>query len=179
MTEKSFSTTALVLKRQAIGETDRLVTLLTDKRGKITCLAKGVRKIKSSQRAYLEPGNLIKAFLIHTKSLPLLTQSTLIDDLAKLRSNLVKIRQITQLLEIIDRLFVEEEIDLELFKKILHIRGDLMQAHCSKKQIKKNIAQLLIQLGYQDPAATKHQSILDYVAELSDRKMYSFDFLKI
>ncbi|HOI05010.1 MAG TPA: DNA repair protein RecO, partial [Candidatus Woesebacteria bacterium] len=77
---RTFSSQAIVLKRRAMGETDRLLTLLTQDRGKLVVLAKGARRLTSSNRANLEPGNLIQAFFIETKSLTLLTQSRLLFD---------------------------------------------------------------------------------------------------
>jgi DNA repair protein RecO (recombination protein O) len=84
----SFTTTAIVLKRVSVGETDRIVNLLTQDFGKISVVAKGVRKMSSSKRASLEPGNIIRAFCIQTKSLPILTQATLIDDCSEMKKDL-------------------------------------------------------------------------------------------
>ena len=55
MTTKSITTEAIVLKRRNSGEVDRLVTLITQDKGKLQCIAKGVRKMTSSKRAFLEP----------------------------------------------------------------------------------------------------------------------------
>ncbi|MGD9129059.1 MAG: DNA repair protein RecO [Candidatus Woesebacteria bacterium] len=179
MPQKSFSTAAIVLKRKNIGETDRLVTVLTEKKGRLMAIAKGVRKINSSKRAYLEPGNLVKAFFIKTKSLPLLTQAELISDSAKLRKNLNKIRQLSQLLEIFDQLFVEEEIETNLFEKSLKLRELLLAEQFSIQDFKNNLSGLIVQLGYQDPQETKYKSILDYVSMITERKCKSFDYLTV
>ena len=103
---RSSITQAIVLKRINSGETDRLVTLLCQDSGKTLCVAKGVRKLKSSNRANLEPGNLVKVFLVETKGLPLLTQSQLLRDAAPVRRSLTGIRQLTEVLEIFVLLFV-------------------------------------------------------------------------
>ena len=80
MSHHSSSTDAIVLKRTSVGESDRIVTLLTPEQGKLTCVAKGVRKLTSSQRAYLEPGNLVSIYLIETTGMPILTQTKLKND---------------------------------------------------------------------------------------------------
>lgn len=177
MPEKSFVTPAIVLNRKDIGESDRIVILLTEKKGKLACIAKGVRKIKSSKRAYLEPGNLIKAFLVNTKSMPLLTQATLINDASAAKKDLKAIRQLIQILEIFDQLFVEEELEANLFKQILQIRQLVLQQALASK-IQTALNNLIVSLGYQNPKDSKYQSISDYVAALSDRKMKSFTYLK-
>jgi DNA repair protein RecO len=180
---RSFSTQAIVLKRRASGETDRLLTLLTESRGKLLVVAKGVRRLSSSNRANLEPGNLIQAFCIKTKGLSLLTQSRLLFDTSKIYQNLAqpdalkKISHIQQILEIFDRLFVEEFIDEGSFDLALKIEKLVLKNGNQAAKIKQSLNQLLILLGYQDIKDTKHQNIQDYVAEISEQKMKSFDFL--
>lgn len=167
---------ALVVKRSNVGETDRVVTLLTQDEGKIIVIAKGVRKMSSSKRAALEPGNLVKTLLIKTKSWPLLTQATVIEDTAPIRSNLVQIRQLTQLLEIVDKLFVEEEIEPAVFDLVLKIRAKIIAGN--KINLKKDLATLVEWLGFQNLSETNHESLLDYIAEITGQKMRSFEFLR-
>jgi len=180
---RSFSSQAIVLKRRAMGETDRLLTLLTQDRGKLVVLAKGARRLNSSNRANLEPGNLIQAFCIETKGLALLTQSRLLFDTSRIYQNLSqqlalkKISHIQQILEIFDRLFVEEFIDEGSFALAKEIEKLVLCDNNQAVKIKKLLNQLLILLGYQDIKDTKHQNIQDYVAEISEQKMKSFDFL--
>ena len=66
---KNFNVNGIILKRNKVGETDRVVTLLTQDYGKLVAVAKGVRKLTSSKRAALEPGNLVRAYFVKTKSL--------------------------------------------------------------------------------------------------------------
>ena len=63
---------ALVLKSKPLKEGDLLVTILTKQEGKLVLLAKGVRKINSKRRCFLESGNLIKAQIIPSRHLPIL-----------------------------------------------------------------------------------------------------------
>lgn len=175
---KSFTAQGLILKRSNVGEADRIVTLLTDEYGKMVCVAKGVRKINSSKRASLEPGNIIKAFFIRTKSLPLLTQAVLIDNSSQAKESLPKIRQLTQILEIFDKLCVEEEIEPEIYQIALKIL-DQISHQPSPNKIKGLLRQFLKLMGYQDPQLTAHQTIMDYVQEISEQKMKGFDYLKV
>lgn len=173
MAQRSFNTQAIIIKRRNLGETDRLVTLLTKKRGKLTCIAKGARRMRSSKRALLEPGTLIQAFLIETKSMPLLTQAKLIAEHNNCRESLPKIRQLNQVLEIIDRLFVEEE-ESELFDQVIAIIDKLNTGQTAK--VSFQLKQIITQLGFQVPEG---QSILDSVAEISERPMKSWEYLKL
>lgn len=51
MSERSYKSDGLVLHSRVLGEADRLITLLTWERGKITVVARGARKIKSKLAA--------------------------------------------------------------------------------------------------------------------------------
>jgi DNA repair protein RecO (recombination protein O) len=176
---KTFNAVGIVLKRSNVGETDRAVSLLTREYGKIMTIAKGVRKLSSSKRAFLEPGNYVKAHFIQTKSMPLLTQASLIDDCANIRDSLADIRKLTQLLEIIEKLFVEEELEDSLFDSVLNLRKKIITKQASNGYIKQAMGNLIESLGYQHPNLSEHDSILDYVSQLADKPMRSFEYLSV
>lgn len=174
---RTFNTSGIVLKRKKLGETDRLVTILTQEHGKLLSVAKGVRKLDSSKRAFLEPGNYVQAHLVVTKSLPLLIQAKLLEDCAAIRISLVEIRKLTQFLEVLEKLFVEEELEDNLFEQILSLRRGIAQQTLNNGQIKAGLGQIIQKLGYRHPNETDYDSILDYVSELADRPMHSFEYL--
>lgn len=179
MKSRTFNCQAVVLKRSSVGETDRVVTLLSQEFGKFAVIAKGVRKLSSSKRAYLEPGNHINAYCVATSSMPLLTQASLISDTAEVRTSLSKMRHLHQLLEIFDQLFVENELEPELFSLILNTRESVLAANPVVSKIRSQLEQLILILGFQDPQDTKFLSISEYISSLTDRKMHSFEFLTV
>lgn len=179
MSLRSYTSEALVIKSAKTGEADKILTLLTQEHGKLVCVAKGVRKLTSSKRALLEPGNVIKAFCIVTKSMPLLTQAALVDDTREIAYNLTKIRQLTQMLEIIDKLFVEEEVGDHIFDHVLAIRQEIVSDQPTTTRISHQLDILLTYLGYQPLAETPHKSVLDYVQEITEKPMRSWEYLKV
>ncbi|MEA2056673.1 MAG: DNA repair protein RecO [Patescibacteria group bacterium] len=179
MRNKSYTLPALIIKRKNVGETDRIVTLLAQEKGKFVAVAKGVRKLNSSKRAFMEPGNIVKAHFIKTKSLPLLIQAKLIHDSSRAKTKLARIRQLTQILEIYDKLFVEQEIEKDLFELILEIRLNVINHNASTMNIQKKLNRLILALGFPPADLHKHGSILEYVSQLTERSMKSFDFLQI
>jgi len=179
MKTRTFSIKGIVLKRINVGETDRIINLLTQEYGKMTCVAKGVRKIKSSKRAFLEPGNVIDAFLVKTKSLPILTQATLIDSCSKMKQTLGSFRQLSQMLEIFEKLFVEQELEQEIFFKALNLRKKIATSTASGKFVRETLSEIITDLGFQHPQESKYNTISDYISALSDRKMKSFDYLNV
>lgn len=179
MKSRSYTTTGIVLKRTNIGETDRLVSILTQDQGKRLVVAKGVRKINSSKRAYLETGNIVKAFLINTKSLPLLTQATLIEDCSQMDQNLPNFRALSQLMEIFEKLFVEQEIEPLTYALVLKLRNQVLSNQISPKHMRSLLGDLIHSLGYQHPSESKYDSIGDYISALTDRPMNSYNFLLV
>lgn len=174
---KSSSVEAVVLKRSSVGETDRVVTLLTRSSGKLVCIAKGARSITSSKRAYLEPGNHIKVQLITAKGMPILTQATLIDDCHEIHAQLPKIRQLLQVLEMIEALFVEEQGDEFLFDEILKIRAEIVQAGPTSGRVVERLEHLIEELGYQPFSETKYNTLAEYVSVLANKPMKSWEYL--
>ncbi len=176
---KTFITEGIVLKRSNVGEADRIVTFIAKDFGKLVGIAKGVRNIKSSRRADLEPGNLVKIFGINTKSMPLITQTTLLENVHQdIRGSLSGIRSLSQILEIFDRLFVEEDPDEEAYLLALKIRESLILNRAHQK-IQPLLSELIERMGYQSFEDVPHQSILDYVAEITEKEMKSFEYLRI
>ncbi len=179
MSSRTSTLQALVLKRSNVGEANRLVTILTAERGKLTCVAKGVRKLSSSQRAFLEPGNHVSLLLVETKSLPLLTQTRLINDFSATKKSLTSIKKLQEVLEIVDRLFPEDVEEQELFESILSIVEELEKKTSSFQFIQQKLSFVVTQLGYQDMNETKYTSILDYVSSIAERPLRSYEFLSV
>lgn len=179
MSPRTFSCTGIVLKRINTGETDRIVTLLTKEQGKMVAVAKGVRSLSSTKRASLEPGNIVKAFFVRTKSLPLLTQTKIVSDCIELPQTLQRLRQLSEILEILEKLFVEEELDDQTYKKVLHIRNLVVAKERYSKAIRQALVELIVELGFQNPDDTTHASISEYVSSLSEKPMRSYKFLKL
>ncbi len=175
MSKRSFNLQGIVIKRRHLGETDRLLTLVSQEKGKIVCVAKGVRKLNSSKRAYLEPGNIIKAFFVVTKGLPLLIQAKLISNAAPAKQNLTQIRQLMQILEIYDKLLVEQKIEPPTYQLILEIRQALMTRKTAS--IRHSLNQLILKLGYPPPDLNKYDSVSEYIQEIAERPMKSFKYL--
>ncbi len=66
---------AIVLRTHLLGESDKIVTLLGRKRGKIRAVAKGIRKTTSRFGARLEPFNQVDAMFYEGKSLDIIQQA--------------------------------------------------------------------------------------------------------
>ena len=72
---------AIVLRTQKLGESDRIITLLTRRLGKVRAVGRGVRKTKSKFGARLEPAMVIDVQCYEGRSLDTVTQTESIDPL--------------------------------------------------------------------------------------------------
>jgi DNA repair protein RecO (recombination protein O) len=176
---KTFSTSGIVLKRSNLGECDRIVTLLTKDFGKLACVAKGTRKLASSKRALIEPGSYFKGFFVATKSMPLLTEVTLIDSASGINTSLSDFRKLYQMLEIFEKLFVEEELDDHVFDQVLQLRAMSLSKSGHAPEIRQKLGTLIESLGFQHPDQSDHGTISDYLSALLSAPLRSFEYLRV
>ena len=86
--QRLYRVSAIVLKRRDQGEADRLLTVLTRDRGKLTLLAKGVRRPASRKAGHIEPFTCVDLLVAKGKSLDLVTQAEMVDAHRPLREDL-------------------------------------------------------------------------------------------
>jgi DNA repair protein RecO len=174
---KSSTHLALVIKCQRYRESDLFVTLLTKQWGRVVVIAKGVRKLTSTKRSFLETGNLIKTHLIHTKGLPILTQTELLSSTHEIRTDLSALRKFLLFMEILDHLLVNEQLPTPLFQKILYLR-ELFLKKLGNHLIRPHCHHLLKQLGYTDDHSSA-ANITQQVTHITKRQLCSFTYLSL
>ena len=110
-----FRTEAIILKKRNFSESDRLLTIFTRDFGKLTVLAKGVRRPRSRKAGHLELGNWCKVFIAKGKNIDILTEveSKKAFGIADFRED--KANKIYHLLEIIENLTVDHQKNLQAF----------------------------------------------------------------
>lgn len=179
MSRKTGTAVGLVLKLIPVGETDALITLLTQERGKLVCRANGIRTLKSTKRSALQPGNLVKCYWLETKNMPLITQAMIANSYVEMDQSLPRYRQLSQLLELCERLFIESELETEIFEQVLLLRLKIAQNVLRSKDVQTSFRSIITTLGYQDPEDSKYETISDYVSALADKPIRSYTFLKV
>jgi DNA repair protein RecO (recombination protein O) len=73
--QRLYRVSAIVLKRRDSGEADRLLTVLARERGKLTLLAKGVRRPASRKAGHIEPFTYVDLLVARSHNLDLVTQA--------------------------------------------------------------------------------------------------------
>lgn len=110
-----FRTDGVILKRKNFGEADRIVTIYTRDHGKISAIAKGVRRPRSKKAGHLELGNWCKVFIAKGKNLDLLTEVELKKAFGIVDFTEEKAKRIYHLLELVDVLTPEHQKNLQVF----------------------------------------------------------------
>ena len=105
-------TEAIVLRRRRLGEADRVITVLTPRRGKREAVAKGALRPRSKLAGHLEPLTRVEIVLAHGRNLDIVTQAETIEPFEAVRADLDRLSAAMYLLELADRFTVEhQEVD--------------------------------------------------------------------
>ncbi len=179
MLARSFKVKGLILKRANFGEADQIIHFLTLEYGNFAAVAKGVRRLRSKKMGTLEPGNLVHAFFIRTKGLPLVTQIGQRKSIDFSQLDLKQMKLLLQLLETFDKLFVEEELDRYSFQQILSLRQLVLNRAEPRSAIQTQLADLISHLGFQHPQQSHFSSLTAYIEALTETQLNSGRFLKV
>jgi len=110
-----FCAQGIVIKRKEFGEADRILTIYTQEYGKITVLARGIRRLKSKRSGCLELFCLNKMFVVRGRGFDILTEVESVRGFTEFRKNLDKVGRIYYICELVDKLTREEQENREVF----------------------------------------------------------------
>ncbi|OIO52829.1 DNA repair protein RecO [Candidatus Peregrinibacteria bacterium CG1_02_41_10] len=113
---RSFLVEGFILRKRDFDETGRLFSVYTREIGKITVLAKGVRKINSKYGGILENLNQVRLSLYHGKNFYLLQEAQLIFNIQTFWQNWPRTLSGFQVMETVDRILEEEKVVGGLFE---------------------------------------------------------------
>jgi DNA repair protein RecO (recombination protein O) len=119
---------AVVLRTYKLGEADRIVVLLTEGRGKVRGVAKGVRKTKSRFGSRLEPSTHVRALLYEGRQLDTVTQADALDAHPRIRRDLDRTTDALALLEAVDQVAQEGEAAPALYRMLVRALRTLDEA---------------------------------------------------
>ena len=137
----------VVLRTPTLGEADRIVTFLTEGRGKVRAVAKGVRKTKSRFGSRLEPISHVALQLYEGRELDTVTQAETIDHFRPIREDLERVSRATALLEVADQVAQEGEPNGALYRMLVGALRSLA-AHSSPLLVTGFYWKLLSQEGF-------------------------------
>jgi DNA repair protein RecO (recombination protein O) len=118
-----YKTEGIVLKSMEYKEADKIVTIYTKDYGKITAIAKGVRKTKSKFGSSLEILTHSIFLIYKGRNIDIVSQTEILESFFSTSKEVIKFAFAANCVEIVNKLTVEREINIGLFnllKEVLH-----------------------------------------------------------
>jgi DNA repair protein RecO (recombination protein O) len=143
-------TQAIILATTDHGESDRLITFLTETTGKLTGIAKGARRSRRRFAHGLEPCSRVEVRYRESRSYSLvwIEECKLLDAHAELRENLQRWGYAGLVLEIIKEMVPEKAQHEELFELLEHTLKRLATDPDSLNVLVLGLLRLFHRLGY-------------------------------
>lgn len=176
---RTYNTVGIVLKRRNYGEADRLVTILTRDYGKVTVLAKGVRKINSKRSGSIEPGTKADFQVIKGRGMDLLAQAKILDSYAESKNGLIRMTQLYQWLEIVELLTAEDQEQAEVFDLADEVLTKLSKNGNKKVALVNGVGRLLTFLGFLDTPEVPEERLKLIIEELINQPLKAKRFLTV
>lgn len=114
-----YRTEALILRSRKYMEADSLLTLLTKSKGKVSAIAKGVRKPTSRLRGGVQLFTQNDMLLYKGRNLDIVTQSQCLEAFTLMQEDIKALTAAAYWSELLDALTVEGEADLDIFNLAL------------------------------------------------------------
>ncbi|MBC8142047.1 MAG: DNA repair protein RecO [Armatimonadetes bacterium] len=146
-----YNTHAIVLRRIPLGETDKIITLMTRDGGKYNAVAKGSRKTTSRLAGATEPLMFLRASLAEGMNLDILTQCEIRESFAALRGDFGLYLRATYSCELLDKTTPERDTVSapEAFDLLLSTMYVLQRATDPDACVHAYELQLMAQIGYE------------------------------
>ncbi|MEK7581085.1 MAG: DNA repair protein RecO [Patescibacteria group bacterium] len=146
----------IILSRRNLGEADRILTIYTKEFGKISCIAKGVRKPTSRKSGHVELGSWCKIYVAHGKSLDILTEVELKKSFGHDDSTQEKTNRIYHMLELVNCLTAQNQKNSQVFFLLIEYLKKLAQGESFNLISTVFKLKLLSALGFFSSVNLKH-----------------------
>lgn len=177
-----YKTKGIILRKTDLSESARLLTIFTEKFGKILVRAKGVARHESKLKSLIEPFNIYEFMLACSKNIDVLANSYPIKEFDYLRNNLSALALAFYFAELVDKLVAAPERDENIW--ILLTRGfwaldqkrdDLPKL---KEAFEKKLLEFLGHPSFAVGARRTEREKQNYLESLAGEQIKSERFLK-
>jgi DNA repair protein RecO (recombination protein O) len=144
-------TEAIILKSADSNEVDRLLTVYSEKLGKVNVSAKGVKKLESKLRYSVEPITHVRMILVEGKNFLILKDSVILNQFLETKKNLEKMKISRKLAELVDEAVVGEEKDESIWRLVSFTFKSIDKNGASLKSVIADFEKNLIKLLGYDP----------------------------
>jgi DNA repair protein RecO len=144
-----YTANAIVLRRLNFGETDRIVTLYTRERGKLSGIAKGARKAISRLSGSTETFVYGRFQLASGKNLEVITQVEVKASFPRIRADLHRSANASYIMEMVEKMVEEHDTNPEMFDLMLSTLYLMERPNHPEKITHMFELQFMKMLGYQ------------------------------
>jgi DNA repair protein RecO (recombination protein O) len=137
----------IVLRRLDYSETDRILTILTDRFGKMRVIAKGIRKPSARLAAHLELFSESRIVLSRGRDLDVVTGAETINLHVGLRDNLSALGAASHCVELVDRFLADRDENRVVYRNLVQTLRELDEGGNPNRISRAFEFQLLEQMG--------------------------------
>jgi DNA repair protein RecO (recombination protein O) len=175
---RSFKTEGIVIKRKDFQEADRILTVFTRYHGKISIVAKGVRRIKSRRSPHVELLNQ-SILNIHEARIPVLTEAETIYHYSALKNDLTKVGYAFYVCELLDGLLAEYQENKIVYDLVQKTLLTLETTDDPKTLISNFQQELLVNLGFWPRRQALIEDSDAFIEDIIERKIKSRRILNL
>ena len=146
---RTYSASAIVLKRIDLGEKDRILTLFSREHGKISAVAKGARRPGSKLGGTSEPFTYSKMLLSSGRDLDVLSQAEIKESFPHVKAGIPSVAHGVYLLELVNSFLDQRQPNLDIFDTLLSAMYVLESGTDPEISARYFEVQLLAILGYE------------------------------
>ncbi|CFY00653.1 Recombination protein O, RecO [Syntrophomonas zehnderi OL-4] len=144
-----YQSRGVILKSRDFKDSDKLLSIFTEKDGKVKAIAKGVKKPKSSLRSCVQPFCHSFLYLNRGREMDLITQGRLLDFYGNSRQDLERALHCLYLMELLDKSLLEHVPLPGLYHTLINVLKAINEQELNPLYIRYFETQLLVHLGYQ------------------------------
>lgn len=167
----NFRSEGIVLNRRNFQDADRLITFYTKDFGKITCIAKGVKRPTSRKSGHLEPATHCTIYVAKGKNLDILTEVETKKAYGLENMSQDKGNEAYHLLELVDHLTAQNQKNKEVFDLLVTFLEDISQKKDKNILIAAFKVKLLSKLGFFSYANLKDSQFKKLLEILEESNM--------
>lgn len=172
MKPRSYTSEGIILGRRNFGEADRILSIYSKDKGKISIMAKGVRMPKSRKRGHLEVFSQVKFQATSSRGMDIMVEVEVSNDFEGIRGNLAKISLAYYFCEVVSKITHEGEHSFELYSLIVRNLNELKDGKGLKLLRFNFVQELLTVMGYW-PNNLKLPNPDEVLEEVIERQIYS------
>jgi DNA repair protein RecO len=125
---RTIKTEAVVLRKRNLLNKDIVLTVFSEKKGKIAVFAKGIRKITSRRQPHIQTGNLITVLLSEKNGRFYLQETTLISGFSKIKDSEIKHDPLYTMLFVLERILPENQQEDRVYELTKHFLIELSES---------------------------------------------------